>query len=63
MPKREVTGCCYDFKRAQEKGTDNEGYGRLIMSYANDGVYHIGSGLSSIEFCPWCGKPVKEQPS
>jgi hypothetical protein len=53
--------CCSDFGRAQQSGTDNEGYGRLIMTYPDDPDAYIGSGgLPTINYCPWCGKKVSE---
>lgn len=54
-----AASCCDDFKRAQNSGTDNEGYGRLLSNLGRDQVaadrWSIGSNLPNIKFCPWCG--------
>ena len=50
--------CCPDMKAAQERGTDNEGYGPLVY-IATDGVALMGCDLKPIKFCPWCKKLVK----
>jgi hypothetical protein len=55
---RPIVGCCTDFKNAQRSGTDNEGYGRLLDDY--NGEWRMGSGLSNISYCPWCGTQVSE---
>lgn len=55
----QTTACCSEFLRAQESGSDNEGYGRLI-SCAN-GLWQIGDGLPPLAYCPWCGKDLEEQ--
>lgn len=48
--------CCRAFDRAQQTGTDNEGYGRLITI---DGeIAMIGSEMPPVDYCPWCGKAV-----
>lgn len=57
-----VSVCCAELAKAFEPGTDNEGYGALV-SISIHGGYKIGCGeLEDIEFCPWCGRRVK-QPS
>lgn len=53
-----TTACCHEFSKATQRGTDNEGYGRLIMDW--DGVLMIGAGLAPMKFCPWCSTHVKE---
>lgn len=46
--------CCAALARAQEAGTDNEGYGRAVHF---DGAYFwIGTAPDSMNFCPWCGR-------
>lgn len=47
---------CPERSRAQEGGTDNEGYGSALD--AHQGYWKIGSGLNPIKYCPWCGKPL-----
>ncbi len=55
----EIRSCCANFAHAQEDGTDNEGWGKLIDYYgANDA--NIGSDLPPIKFCPWCGTSLKD---
>ena len=49
--------CCLWFFKAQQDGSDNEGYGPLI--YKIDDEYHIGCYLTSMKFCPWCGHKIK----
>lgn len=51
-----MKNCCYEFRKAQQYGTDNEGYGPLLGSH--NGEWHMGCDLAPIEYCPWCGKPV-----
>ncbi len=48
--------CCTTFDRAQQSGTDNEGYGRLMWVHA--GIASMGCGLPPIDYCPWCGTPI-----
>lgn len=56
--------CCKHWRRAQEEGTDNEGYGSLIYDMSHDRERpveekYIGCSVSSdlppVRFCPWCG--------
>lgn len=57
--------CCVDFKKALKDGTDNEGYGSLLVGTIEDDEsdfikeVKIGYGLKSIKYCPWCGKKIK----
>jgi hypothetical protein len=46
---------CEQFKHAQKRGTDHDGYDPAIF-YERDG-WMVGM-LDPIEFCPWCGKKV-----
>lgn len=59
--------CCEWWARAQQWGTDNEGYARLIH-WRDDGP-HMGyvteneaddCYLPAVEFCPWCGTKKTE---
>lgn len=50
-----MVDCCDAWTEAQQSGTDNEGYGRLL--YETMGQWSIGSELPPIRFCPWCGVP------
>lgn len=49
--------CCDDMKNANQRRTDNEGYGCAI--WLEKGEYTIGS-LPPIRFCPWCGFDFKQ---
>ena len=49
---------CSDFQEAQDLGTDNEGYGRLVKIYSF-GI-QMGCITTPISYCPWCGKRVPE---
>jgi hypothetical protein len=51
---------CAEFKKAQERGTDGEGYGRLIYHSELIG-YLMGSEFPPINYCPWCGKAVPKE--
>lgn len=54
---------CEDFKKAQEEGTDKEGYGAAIrrsMLSDNESDLEVGGYGKPIKFCPWCGKRVRE---
>lgn len=61
--------CCSWMAKAQERGTDNEGYGPLV-EWDDDTIegegdlpgFHTGCELPRIAFCPWCGTPVRHQP-
>ena len=55
------TTCCPEWLKAQQSGTDNEGYGRLIQVYP-DGAASMGSDLPPIRFCPWCGADKRPKP-
>jgi hypothetical protein len=64
MEREEImnTCTCEAFRKAQESGTDNEGYSSLIR--ASDGEWSFGGGqLEPLRFCPWCGKPAPEVPA
>lgn len=50
--------CCKSFGDAQESGTDNEGYGALI--FVEKDYVSIGCNLPNINYCPYCGKPIKD---
>lgn len=50
--------CCRQFVKAQDLGTDNEGYFRLVYDDASGNLY-IGCGLPPIRFCPWCGERLE----
>ena len=55
----EIEVCCDAFGKATDDGTDNEGYGRLLMDRGNGSTWAIGCDLPPIAFCPWCGsKPA-----
>ena len=45
--------CCDDWRDAKQSGTDNDGYGRLIMVIGGEAM--MGCGLPHVAFCPWCG--------
>jgi hypothetical protein len=49
---------CVEFQKAQQSGTDNESYGRLISKSGDE--WRIGCDLDSISYCPWCGKRVPQ---
>lgn len=53
-----ATPCCLEFQNAQQTGTDNEGYGRLISDYGRNGEYMIGCDLAPMNYCPWCGADI-----
>lgn len=54
---------CEDFRKAQERYTDNEGWGRLFHpeqkyedgSYTPTGAWGLGDSLPPPKYCPWCG--------
>ena len=50
---------CVEFKKAQQRGTDNEGYGSLLSHHVVD-EWRIGRDLENISYCPWCGKRVPQ---
>ena len=56
----EYPGCCEPFKIAQRLGSDNEGYGSVIVG--DPGEYYFASSgdadLPVIKLCPWCGTKV-----
>lgn len=58
--KVKLLQCCEEAVKAQESGTDNEGYGKLLRDVFQDGDWRIGDVglLPPIKFCPWCGKPA-----
>jgi hypothetical protein len=51
--------CCLDWQKAQQEGTDHEGWGAFVLwfplSAAEPQYWKGGCGLSPINFCPWCG--------
>lgn len=53
--------CCAQWAAAFEMGSDNEGYQQLIRFPWPLNPKHlqfvIGTDLSPIRFCPWCGAP------
>lgn len=64
LPNEGFLQCCEDMMAAQQRETDNEGYGRLVQLIAHIGHTDyrrpvIGTDLPPILFCPWCGAPVK----
>ena len=54
--------CCEAMKRAQEGGTDNEGYGSAVWEERGPTrvIWAAGSGLPDISLCPWCGERGRE---
>jgi hypothetical protein len=68
----EEHGCdCDAFVKAQQRGTDNEGYDQLIYRYSADLLkkhpflggdprWSVGSELPPIHFCPWCGSKLAD---
>ena len=47
--------CCDAFRKANQRGTDNELYGAAIWMI-DDNRFLIGCGdYPHISFCPWCG--------
>lgn len=52
--------CCKEMVQAQQSGTDNEGYGRLIRAErrADLVLAFIGCDLDTSSYCPWCGKMI-----
>ncbi len=61
-PEDRPPPCCDSMEKAQEHGTDNEGYGSLLHFYERTG-WSIGCDLPSPVHCPWCGEklPVPEE--
>ena len=55
-----MEACCNNWRKAQQSGTDNEGYGRLIYECGRDGPLMMGCDLEPIKFCPWCGKEAPD---
>lgn len=67
--------CCEDFAKALQPGTDNEGYGPLILPQwiidMDSGVWDEFTGavmignqdLAPMRFCPWCAAPVRHASS
>ncbi len=47
---------CEEFQNANQSGTDNEAWGRLIRK--DDRGWTIGCDLHPIIYCPWCGKKL-----
>lgn len=59
-----VLPCCDSWAKAQEDGTDHEGYGpALVTSTTLPPDYELitclllSEGLPDTKFCPWCGSP------
>lgn len=54
--------CCNAWKKAQQHGTDNEGYGPLIAhGYESErNNWYMGEELPPAIYCPWCGKKVED---
>lgn len=59
LPKE---SCCDAWYEANQKSSDNEGYGALVydgeepwMKPEDKGRAHIGSYLPPVSFCPFCG--------
>jgi len=49
-----LSQCCQAWQDAMASGSDNEGYGELLIQTDN-GRWEIGFGLPPINLCPWCG--------
>lgn len=56
--------CCDIWGKAQERGTDHEGYGPALITrscwapdYEPRSCLLLGSELPDARFCPWCGAP------
>ena len=49
--------CCATFERALEWGTDREQEGPAITYIVEE--YWIGTDITAICFCPWCGKKLE----
>lgn len=49
--------CCDEWQEAQQPGTDNERYGRLVSEHkTSQGVWYQLGGIDvRVKFCPWCG--------
>jgi hypothetical protein len=47
--------------KAQQRETDNEGYGALVTVHSFEGMTEasIGCDLPTMDYCPWCGKELK----
>lgn len=56
-----MQNCCDAFRRALERGTDNEGYEPLVYRDVRDGAIKIGHyDLKPMRFCPWCGETIQQ---
>jgi hypothetical protein len=55
-PMLDPITCCKPMRHAQTHHTDNEGYGLLIRR--TDFGANIGTDLTPILFCPWCGMAI-----
>jgi hypothetical protein len=53
-----VSEGCRNWLRAQQSGTDNEAYGRLLGHFGDD--WSMGSDLDPIDYCPWCGASLSD---
>ena len=56
--------CCELWAKAQEGGTDSEGYGSLVNHSSFDDSQtdrnaYMGL-LPPVSFCPWCGTPKQK---
>ena len=47
--------CCDAWGLARQEGTDNEGYGSLIIDNRPGYGWGIGCDLPRVLYCPWCG--------
>jgi hypothetical protein len=56
----DVAQCCDAWRKAQQSGTDNEGYGPLLYRSRDGDAWRIGDGLQAVYFCPWCGEEKDE---
>jgi hypothetical protein len=59
LPMSDLVLCCADMIKAQQTGTDGEGYGRLFIF--RHGQLDAGEHPTPLRFCPWCGQSVKQE--
>lgn len=50
--------CCEEFDKATSSGSDSEHWGPLID--LTNGFNFSGDRLEKINFCPWCGKNLRQ---
>lgn len=60
MPNNLVI-CCPDMQRATQNGTDNEGYGKALCFWEDEGTLRLGCVSANVKFCPFCGKKIKTE--